>query len=134
MKNRMDLGPRQPAVVFSSDRPELPAAFKAVQGVLVFRDTQDVILHWDRQDREWVPLNEAGWGITFGTAIPEIELGHWAIVQVPEQNGVVTILDIIYALVQTVATPLEFPHEHIETSTEAVREAEEESLHYELVN
>jgi hypothetical protein len=108
MKNLMDR--LVPAIVFAGNTPSAPLNFQPVDGVLLWRDTAEVILFWDGKAQEWVPLNRAGFGLTFGVEMPRIELDTWAIMRderIRNKPGyqVFRATDLIYAFAQCADHP-----------------------------
>lgn len=104
------VSPDQVTILISGNAPVAPQPFTPTDGVLVWRDTTEVILVWDRQAREWCPNNCAGWAIATKTEIPSIPLDHWAVVDAQALKGLavygtVTKLDLIFAFVQCVDHP-----------------------------
>jgi hypothetical protein len=123
------VAPEQVAIVVLGNEPAPPQDYTPKDGVLVWRDTLDVILFWDRQANEWCPVNSAGWAIRLKTAMPNIPVDHWAIVDSPALKdraayGTVTLRDLLYSLSHCVNHPTHALSQPAESAEQAELQAD----------
>lgn len=76
MKNRQKLP--QGTVILQGSEPIIPSHALPIRGVLVTRADEEVTAYW--AGSEWVPVDHADWLSRFGTPIPAIPVGSWAVI------------------------------------------------------
>ena len=67
-------------VLLSGRGAAVPFDMKSVTGILVWQDVGNLAT-WD--GAEWIPLNSSGFASRFGTNVPVMQVGTWAIISSP---------------------------------------------------
>ena len=69
-------------ILLSGGSAKAPLGMKPMTGVLVWCDGPNLAC-WHPGELEWLPLNAAGWASRFGTNMPILPNGTWAVITSP---------------------------------------------------